>query len=331
MAAATAVGPTAKGPTAPGPVSPGLRARRRRSALRTLAFLSPWLIGFAVFFAYPLLSTVYFSFMKYDGFAPPAWVGLKNWEYVLTDYPFFWPALRNTLWLVAVMVSLRVLFGLGVGLLVTRIKSGAGLFRTLFYLPCLAPPVAATMSFVFLLNPGTGPVNTILERAGLPAPGWFTDPAWAKPSLTLLALWGIGDLMVIFMASLLDVPKDQYEAAELDGVGPWQRFRHITLPNISPVVLFAVVTGVIATMQYYTEPIVAAKVASGVIGGSGQQFEPGYPDRSTLTVPQTVYNLGFQRFDTGAACVVALVLFALAMAFTALLMRRRGGFHLAED
>jgi multiple sugar transport system permease protein len=313
------------------PAARALRSKRRRSALRTLGFLSPWLIGFAVFFVYPLVSTVYFSFMKYDGFAPPTWVGLKNWSYVLNDYPFFWPALRNTLWLVAVMVSLRVLFGIGIGLLITKIKTGPGVFRTVFYLPYLAPPVAATMAFVFLLNPGTGPVNTILEAAGLPAPGWFNDPAWSKPSLTILALWGIGDLMVIFMAALLDVPKEQYEAAELDGAGAWHRFRCVTLPNISPIVLFAVVTGVIATMQYYTEPLVAAKVASGVIGGSGQQFEPGYPDRTTLTVPQTVYNLGFQRFDTGAACVVALVLFTLAMAFTAFLMRRRSGFMPAED
>lgn len=317
--------------TALRPESSALRSRRRRSNLRTLGFLSPWLVGFAVFFVYPLVSTVYFSFMKYDGFAPPTWVGLKNWAYVFGDYPFFWPALRNTLWLVAVMVSLRVLFGIGIGLLITKIKTGAGVFRTLFYLPYLAPPVAATMAFVFLLNPGTGPVNTILEGIGLPAPGWFTDPSWSKPSLTILALWGIGDLMVIFMAALLDVPKEQYEAAELDGARAWHRFRYVTLPNISPIVLFAVVTGVIATMQYYTEPLVAAKVASGVIGGSGQQFEPGYPDKTTLTVPQTVYNLGFQRFDTGAACVVALVLFALAMAFTAFLMRRRSGFMSAED
>jgi multiple sugar transport system permease protein len=316
--------------TALHPAVRALRSKRRRSALRTLGFLSPWLIGFAVFFVYPLVSTVYFSFMKYDGFAPPTWVGLKNWSYVFNDYPFFWPALHNTLWLVAVMVSLRVLFGIGIGLLITKIKTGPGVFRTLFYLPYLAPPVAATMAFVFLLNPGTGPANTILEGMGLPAPGWFNDPAWSKPSLTILALWGIGDLMVIFMAALLDVPKEQYEAAELDGARAWHRFRYVTLPNISPIVLFAVVTGVIATMQYYTEPLVAAKVASGVIGGSGQQFEPGYPDRTTLTVPQTVYNLGFQRFDTGAACVVALVLFALAMAFTAFLMRRRSGFMSAE-
>ncbi|WP_033260504.1 carbohydrate ABC transporter permease, partial [Kitasatospora setae] len=121
----------------------------------------------------------------------------------------------NTLWLVAVMVTLRVAFGLGVGLLVTKVKTGSGFFRTAFYLPYLAPPVAATMAFAFLLNPGTGPVNHLLGEIGLPQPGWFTDPSWSKPALTMLAMWGIGDLMVIFMAALLDVPREQYEAAEL--------------------------------------------------------------------------------------------------------------------
>jgi multiple sugar transport system permease protein len=302
-----------------------LRSKRRRDFARNVAFLSPWLLGTGLFFLYPLVSTVYFSFTKYDGFTPPVYNGVDNWTYVFQHYPFFWPALRNTLWLVAVMVTLRVIFGLALGMLVTKVKTGAGLLRTLFYIPYLAPPVAATMAFAFLLNPGTGPVNIILGKIGFPQPGWFNDPTWSKPALTLLALWGIGDLMVIFMASLLDVPTQQYEAAELDGAGAWQRFRYITLPNISPIVLFAAVTGVIQTMQYYTQPLVAGKVASGVIGGSGQQFEPGYPDKSTLTLPQLVYNLGFQRFDTGSACVIALVLFALSMAFTALLMRRSAG------
>ncbi|GAA3395580.1 sugar ABC transporter permease [Streptomyces roseoviridis] len=308
-----------------------LRSKRRRAALRTAAFLSPWLIGFGVFFAYPMASTVYFSFTHYDGFADPTFNGLDNWTYVFSDYPMFWPALRNTLWLVVVMVACRVAFGLGVGLLITKIKTGAGVFRTLFYLPYLAPPVAATLAFVFLLNPGTGPVNSVLEGLGVPAPAWFNDAAWSKPALTMLAVWGVGDLMVIFMAALLDVPKEQYEAAELDGASALQRFRYVTLPNISPIVMFAVVTGVIQAMQYYTQPLVAGKVASGVIGGSGQQFEPGYPDKSTLTLPQLVYNLGFQRFDYGAACATALVLFALAMLFTGLLMRRRGGLVQAGD
>ncbi|MEU6966159.1 sugar ABC transporter permease [Kitasatospora aureofaciens] len=308
-----------------------LRRKRRREAARTLAFLSPWLIGFGVFFVYPLVSTAYFSFTQYNGFGSPTFNGLKNWNYVLDELPTFWQGLRNTVWLVLVMVTLRVAFGLGIGLLITRVKTGAGFFRTVFYLPYLAPPVAATVAFAFLLNPGTGPLNHLLGELGLPQPGWFADPNWSKPALTLLAMWGIGDLMVIFMASLLDVPKEQYEAAELDGAGPFQRFRYVTLPNISPIIMFAVVTGVIQTMQYYTQAIVAGKVASGIAGNSGQQFEPGFPQGSTWTLPQMVYNLGFQRFNYGAACVVALVLFAISMAVTSILLRRRSGFMSSDD
>ncbi|MFF0625333.1 carbohydrate ABC transporter permease [Streptomyces sp. NPDC004296] len=311
--------------------APELRRKHRRERLRILGFLSPWLVGFSVFFGYPLIATVYFSFMHYNQIEQPAFVGLRNWKYVLTQMPLFGPALWNTLWLVAVMVALRVAFGLGVGLLITRIKSGAGFFRTAFYLPYLAPPVAATVAFVFLLNPASGPVNEILGAVGIRGPEWFNDPAWAKPSLVLLSLWGIGDLMVIFMAALLDVPKEQYEAAELDGAGAWGKFRYVTWPSITPIVLFAVVTGVVQTMQYYTQALVAGKLASGVSIGPGSVIQPGYPDHSTLTVPQLIYSLGFQNFNTGAACALSLVLFAIAMAVTTLLMRKRAGLLPADD
>src|SRR4051812_26104110 len=137
--------------------------------------------------------------------------------------------------------------------------------------------------------------------------------------------------MVIFMASLLDVPREQYEAAELDGAGPLGRFRFVTLPHIRPILVFATITGVIATMQYYTEPLVAGQVASGQIGGAGQQGPPGYPPRSPPTLPQPGYNLRVQRFDIGAACVIAMVLFVLSMVFAAFLMRRGSGFLTVED
>ncbi|MFI1181356.1 carbohydrate ABC transporter permease [Streptomyces sp. NPDC020799] len=311
--------------------APELRRRHTRERLRTLGFLSPWLVGFTVFFGYPLLATVYFSFMHYNQIQAPTFVGLRNWRYVLEQMPLFGPALWNTLWLVVVMVALRVAFGLGIGLLVTKVKTGAGFFRTAFYLPYLAPPVAATVAFVFLLNPGTGPVDEALSAVGVSAPNWFNDPDWAKPSLVLLSLWGIGDLMVIFMAALLDVPKEQYEAAELDGAGPFAKFRYVTWPAITPIVMFAVVTGVVQTMQYYTQALVAGKLASGVSVGPGTVIQPGYPDHATLTVPQLVYSLGFQNFNTGAACVLSLVLFAIAMAATSLLMRKRSGLLTAED
>src|SRR3954449_8884361 len=169
--------------TEPRPVT--ARTRRRREALRNLAFLSPWLLGTGLFCIYPLVSTLYFSFPHYDGFSPPTFVGLDNWKFVFRDYPFFWPALRNTLWFVVVLVTLRIIVGLALGMLVISVKRGNSVLRTIFYAPFLAPPVAATLAFVFLLNPGTGPVNTILGHVGITAPSWFNDPSWSKPALSL--------------------------------------------------------------------------------------------------------------------------------------------------
>jgi multiple sugar transport system permease protein len=307
------------------------RRLRRKDDLRALPYLAPWLVGIALFFLYPLGATVYYSFTHYDQINPATFVGLDNWKYVLREDPLFYSALRNTLWLVAVMVPARTIVGLGLGLLVTRVKRGAGGLRTLLYLPYLAPPVAATLAFVFLLNPGTGPVNQVLQAVGVHAPNWFSDPSTAKPALTMLAVWGVGDLMIIFLASLLDVPREQYEAATLDGAGPFQQFRFVTLPTIRPIILFAVVTGVIGTMQYYTQAIVAGKVASGTSVGPGTTFDPGYPDGSTLTLPQLIYSMGFQNFDTGAASVVAVILVAISLGFTLLLLRRGAGFLSAEE
>ncbi|MDH2430530.1 sugar ABC transporter permease [Sphaerisporangium sp. TRM90804] len=306
-----------------GGAAPARLRGRNRGGLTALLFLSPWLIGFSVFFAYPLLATVYFSFHRYDLFTLE-WVGLLNYRYLLRDEAA-WTAIRNTLWLVVVMVPLRVAFGLGVAQLVTRLKAGTGFFRTIFYLPSLVPLVAGTLGFVFLLNPGTGPVPAILSGLGLPSPDWFGDPSWAKPGLTLLALWSVGDLMVIFLAALLDVPKQLYEAAALDGAGPWQQFFLVTLPVIRPVVMFAAVTGVIQTLQYFTQAMVASRVASGATDSAGTVFVPGYPDGSTLTFPEWLFHQGFRDFAMGYACVLALILFAVSMVFTLILLRQFRG------
>src|SRR2546430_6369903 len=144
-----------------------------------------------------------------------------------------------------------------------RARRGVGVFRTVFYLPALAPPVAATLGFVYILNPATGPLNTILGKLGIQGPLWFQSPHWSKPALVGLGLWGIGNTMVIFLAAVLDVPQQLYESAELDGAGPLQRLRWVTLPSVSPVILFAVVLGVIQGLQYFTQAYVAANVAAG--------------------------------------------------------------------
>jgi multiple sugar transport system permease protein len=302
-----------------------LRLKRRREGLAAFGFLSPWLLGFSLFFAYPLLAAVYFSFYYYDQFNPPVWVGLKNWDYILFNFPDFVTGLQNTLWLVVVMVTLQTVFGLGVAMLITKIKRGGNIFRTLFYLPYLAPPVISTLVFVYLFDAG-GPINAILAHVGVHnPPGWFNSPTWFKPSLTLLSLWGIGNTVVIFFASLLDVPKEQMEAAMLDGAGPVKRFRFVTLPAIQPVILFSVVTGVIYTMQYYTQAIVAGEVASGHVATAGTTLDIGYPLGSSLTVPQLIYQQGILNANTGPACVLSILLFVMTMLFTLILLRRKNG------
>src|SRR5207245_6476497 len=221
------------------------------------------------------------------------------YKYLFSQDPQVWTAIKNTLWVIAIMVPLQVLFAFGVAMLVARARSGAGVFRTIFYLPALAPPVAATLAFVFILNPGTGPVNVILKHLGIDGPLWFQSPSWSKPSLVLLGLWGVGNIMIIFLAAILDVPRHLYESAELDGAGPFQRLRWVTLPTISPVILFSVVIGVIQGLQYFTQAYVAANVASGQASQAGDQTvnNYGYPEGSTLFYPVLLYQQGFRYFN----------------------------------
>ena len=283
-----------------------------------LLFLSPWLVGFSVFFGYPIVMAAYLSLNHYDLLSSPRWVGLANYRYLFTLDPQIGTAVKNTLWLVAVLVPTQVLFALGIALMLARARSGVGIFRTIFYLPALAPPVAATLGFVYILNPATGPVNTILGHLGIQGPLWFQDPAWSKPSLTLLGLWGVGNTMVIFLAAVLDVPRHLYESAELDGAGPLQRLRWVTLPTTSPVILFAVILGVIQGLQYFTQAYVAAGVASGQASQAGDVTAGtlGYPLDSTLVYPVLLFQHGFTDFQMGYASAMAVFLLVVSFAVT---------------
>ena len=231
--------------------------------------------------------------------------------------------MRNTLWLIAIAVPLQVLFAFGIAVMVTRAKRGAGLFRTVFYLPALAPPVAAALGFVYLLNPATGPVNIVLDKVGIEGPLWFNDPGWSKPSLTLLAMWGVGTIFVIFLAAILDVPRHLHESAELDGAGAFRRLRYVTLPTMSPVILFAVVLGVIQALQYFTQAYVAAAIAAGQASQAGtvSTLEQGYPEGSTLFYPILLYYHGFRFFNMGYASALAMLLLAVAFAVTLIIVR----------
>jgi multiple sugar transport system permease protein len=313
---------------------PHVRARRRSHwhRRRTVAvLLAPWAIGFAVFFAYPLLASVYYSFTHYDLLSSPRWLGLRNYEYLFNTDPEIWTAVRNTLWLIAIMVPAQVLFALGVAMLLSRARRGAGVLRTVFYLPALAPVVASTLGFVYLFNPATGPVNTILGDLGIEGPLWLNGTSTAKPTLVLLGLWGIGNTLIIFLAAVLDVPGHLLESAELDGAGPWRRFVHVTLPTISPVLLFAIVIGVIDALQYFTQAYVAASVAQG--GQAGESLSAlGYPQGSTLFYPIYLYEQAFTRFNMGYASAMSVVMLIVALALTLLILRnsRRWVYYQGE-
>jgi multiple sugar transport system permease protein len=279
--------------------------------------MSPWIVGFCVFFGYPLVMSVYLSFTHYDLLSPPKWIGWANYHYLFTQDPQVGPAVRNTLWLIAIMVPLQVLFAFGIAMMVARARRGGGFFRTVFYLPALAPPVAATLGFVYILNPATGPVNTILGWLGIEGPLWFQSPHWSKPALVGLGLWGVGNTMVIFLAAVLDVPQHLYESAELDGAGAFQRLRWVTLPIVSPVLLFAVVLGVIQGLQYFTQAYVAASIASGQASQAGDTLNAlGYPEDSTLFYPVLLYQHGFNDFQMGYASAMAMLLLVVSFAVT---------------
>jgi multiple sugar transport system permease protein len=311
------------------------RRSRRRAAWRRrgtiLAFLSPWIAGFTIFFGYPLVMTAYYSFTHYDLLSAPRWVGLANYRFLFQGDQQVWPAVRNTLWFMAVSVPANALFAFGIALMLSRARRGVGFFRTVFYLPALVPPVAATLGFVYLLNPGTGPVNSLLGALGIQGPLWFDSPQWSKPSLVLLGMWGVGNLMIIFLAALVDVPKHLYESASLDGAGTWKQMRYVTLPTISPVILFAVVIGVIEALQYFTQAYVASTIAAGSAAAATEGANSlGYPLESTLFYPILLYQQGFRYFNMGYASAMAMLLLVVALAVTALILRNsRRWVHIA--
>lgn len=334
MSAVTTTTDAAPSATAAPETRPG--APRRRSAEHgrrrvALVMLTPALLGLAVFFVYPLLASLYFSFTRYNQLSAPQWVGLLNYRYLFTQDPQVGAAAINTLFFVVILVPVRIVCALLVAGLLVRARTGAGLWRTLFYLPALVPPVASVVAFVFLFNPGTGPVNQILRFFGIHGPLWFNDPSWSKPSLVILGVWVMGDIMIIFLASLLDVPRELYEATSLDGAGAIQQIRHITLPTIAPVIGFAVVTGIIAALQYFTEAAVASGVASGqaTVGG-GTSANLGYPGTSLLTYTELLYQHGFANFQFGYASAMAVVLFVITAILLALTIRRISVFRPEE-
>ena len=261
-------------------------------------------------FAYPLVYSAYLSLHSYDLLSPPRWVGLANYRYLFQDDPEVGTAVRNTLWLIVIAVPLQVLFAFGIAVMVTRAKRGVGLFRTIFYLPALAPPVAAALGFVYLLNPATGPVNIVLDKLGIEGPLWFNDPGWSKPSLTLLAMWGVGTIFVIFLASPLTCRGTCTSSSRPRGA--LRRLRYS--PADEARILFGAFRRI--SLQYFTQAYVRARSSGRLRRRDGQHSRAGYPECSTLFYPispttasvlQHGLRLGVGELLLAGAFVVTLI------------------------
>ena len=278
--------------------------------------MSPWIIGFSVFIVYPMVSSLYFSFTHYDLLGSPQWVGFANYKYMFTEDILFWKAIKNTVWFIAVAVPLQIVFAIATATLLTKPRKGVKVYRTLYFLPAIAPIVAGSLAFLFLFNPAYGPINTFLSGIGIgKPPTWFYSPGSSKWALVILALWGIGEAMIIFLAGLLDVPRHLYEAADIEGGSAWQKFRHVTLPMITPVIFFSLVIGVIQAFQYFTQ----AYVASTTLGG--QRSSLGAPQNSLLFYSIYLFQQGFSYFRMGYASAMAWVLFIITMICTLVLIK----------
>jgi multiple sugar transport system permease protein len=293
-------------------------SRHERRTLRTgLLFISPWLVGFLAFIVYPAIASLYYSFTNFKIRLEPQWIGLSNYQELLRD-PLFWTSLGNTLYLTLIAVPLAVLVALSIALLLNRRQTrGIGVFRTIFYLPVVVPAVAGAILWIFLLNPENGLINQLLAGIGIAGPGWFYDPGWAKNGIVLLMVWSAGDVVIIYLGALQGVPRALYEAAEVDGAGAWVKLRHVTIPMISPAILFNLITGAIGAFQYFTQPFIIGNAVSRATNNTSI----GGVQNSLLMYGLHLYNNGFRYFRMGYASALAWLLLLTILGTTLILLR----------
>ncbi len=285
-------------------------ANRERANFKIgMLFLLPWTIGFLVFTLYPMVVSFVYSFSIYHARQPLEWIGLQNYADLLKD-DLFWQSLYNTLYMVVIGVPLTLLASFICAVLLNLKVRGQSIYRVIYFLPSIVPTVASTILWLWILNPQTGILNTLLGYVGIDGPNWMSNAAWSKPGLILLGMWGMGGTIVIYLSGLQDVPVSLLEAAELDGANWWQRLWHVTVPMVSPITLFNLITGVIAMFQYFAQ----AYVFRGA-------HDLGYPLNSTLFYSVYLYQNGFLWLKMGYASAMAWVLFIIILVCTILLLK----------
>ena len=272
-------------------------------ALWGYGFLSPWAVGLIVFFLGPIFASAYYGFTEYDVISPPRFVGIANYSKAFVQDELFWPSLGRTFRYSIVVVPIGIVGSLILAVLLNQGMRATSLFRTFFFLPSLTPAVALALLWKWLFHPLLGPINLALGLVGIKGPAWLASKEWALPALIIVSLWGSigGGRMMIFLAGLQGVPKELYEAADIDGAGGWHKFWHVTLPMISPTMFFNLVLGVIGALQVFTLAYVAT------LGG---------PSYSTWFYALHIYRQSFEYFRMGYGAALAWVFVVILLTFT---------------
>lgn len=296
------------------------RKYNRREALAGLAFISPWVIGFMIFTLGAMIYSLYISFTYFNlatNTATPA--GLANYELLVED-PKVMLALGNTLFYAVLAVPLELTAALLLALLLNSVRVGAGFFRTIFYLPKMTPAVATASVFLLLLNGNQGAINKGLAVLGIEGPQWLLDPAWIKPSIVLMTLWGVSGTMVIFLAALKNVPRELYEVAELDGAGKIRRFFSITTPMISGAIFFNFIVLTIAALQVFDQAYLLFYRDNTAAAPDASLFYGVY-----------LFQQAFRQFNFGFASAMAWLIFLIILVISVVQVRVSNRFVYYES
>lgn len=282
---------------------------RTRDTIAFFLFISPWLIGFVVFTIVPMLASLFISFTDWNILTPPVWSGTKNFQTIFSD-PLFYKSIQVTLTYTLFSVPLNIILSIFVAMLLNNALPGMRLFRTIFYLPAIVSGVVISVIWLWIYNPDYGLINGFLAMFGIEGPGWVYDENWALPSLIIMSLWGIGTNIVLYLAGLQSISTEFYEAAHIDGANFWQRLIYITLPSMSPVLLFTTLTGIINSLQTFTQAFV---------------MTDGGPNNATNFYAFYIYNNAFVWRKMGEVCAQAWILFIIIFILTMITLKVSNG------
>jgi multiple sugar transport system permease protein len=287
----------------------------RSEELQAYMYTLPWIIGFIIFIVGPMISSLYYSFTDFNIIDPPIWVGMNNYIGLFRD-PMFHQSLKVTFYYAGLALPLTLIVGFSLAVLLNQEIFGQKMWRTIYFFPSVIAGVAVALVWLRLFDPNIGLINKFLRLVGIDGPKWLLDPDWAIPSFVLMSLWGVGRSMIIYLAALQSIPTALYEAAEIDGANVVQRFVHITIPMMTPVIFYNLILGLISTFQLFTE----VYVVTGT-GGVSKAGSLGGPARSTMVYNLYLYLTAFRYFDMGAASAMAWLLFIFILIITVILFK----------